>query len=306
MTDSSSGVDVSIVVVNWNVTRLLEGCLESIREETTRSRLNVETIVVDSASDDRSYREVVAAQPDVHLVEMETNRGYGAACNAGVRKSQGSMVFLLNPDTLLHASALDRLWDAMNLAPHVGLVAPLLLNTDGTVQSMGYRFPGALSVLFEFIPVPARLYESNLNGRVPPGNGVLPLKIDYALGAALFVRKDAFDDAGGFDEQFFMYSEEVDIQRRLADGGWTRLLSPAAIVIHLGGQSTGQRPAEMRMALWDSRARYYDKWLPKIHKSRVRLAAFAGLAFDSLRYPEHRETNQQIRRAFANKAARPQ
>lgn len=304
MTDSRSDVDVSIIVINWNVPCLLEGCLDSIRRESSRTSLAVETIVVDSASDDTTFRDVVAAYPEVTLIEMEENRGYGAACNIGVSSSQGSAVFLLNPDTVLHDSTLDALWNTLHLASHIGMVAPLLLNADGTVQSMGYRFPGALGVLFDLVPVPARLYESSLNGRVPPGDGVLPIAVDYALGAALLFRRIAFDDSGGFDEAYFMYSEELDIQQRLAIAGWTRMLAPAALVTHLGGQSTGQRPDAMRAALWESRARYFGAWLPERRKPLTRLAASTGLAVDNLRFPEHRNTNRRIRQAFEKHLAR--
>lgn len=298
MTDSPSSPDVSVVVINWNVPEMLANCLDSIFKTTTRSDLKIEVVVVDSDSDVPGHRDVVQRFPNVALHELATNAGYGAACNAGARCSSGQTILFLNPDTIVHADSIDRLWSAMQLAPHVGLTAPLLLNQDGTIQSMGYAFPGAMNVLCDLFPVPARLYESSLNGRVPPGNGTLPLSIDYALGAALMVRRKAFEQAGGFDEEFFMYSEEVDFQRGLAELDWTRLLVPSARITHLGGQSTGQKPDEMYAALWTSRKQYFGRWATPGQATRIRLAATVGFAIDSIRNRHRASSNKRLMESF--------
>jgi N-acetylglucosaminyl-diphospho-decaprenol L-rhamnosyltransferase len=298
VTEAVRKVDISVVVVNWNVARLLDICLRSVQREAVTSGLNVEILVVDAASEQRDFVEVVRRFPDVGLRELDLNRGYGAACNAGVQLTSGGAVLLLNPDTVLLPGSLVRLWSTLDISPHIGLVAPLLLNPDGSVQSMGYRFPGPMNILCDLLPVPARIYDSPLNGRCPAGNGKLPVAIDYALGAALLVRRDAFDQVGGFDEAFFMYSEEIDAQKRLAECGWTRMLAPDARVIHSGGQSTGQQPAAMQAALWESRARYFDRWSGRAGRRLIDAAVVAGTTINSIRNPDRKDVNRRIRQAF--------
>ena len=163
---------------------------------------------------------------------------------------------------------------------------------------MGYLFPGPMNVVCDLLPVPARIYESRVNGRLPAGNGQLPLAIDYALGAALLVRRGAFEQVGGFDESYFMYSEEVDIQKRLAALNWTRLLAPDASVIHFGGQSTSQHPEAMQIALWESRARYFDRWSDHKERCLISTAVKVGTMVDTIRNPGRKDANQRIRKAF--------
>lgn len=298
MTGGNPAIDVSIVIVNWNVARLLNACLLSIHAERRRTSLAVEVIVLDNASDEPEFRDVVADHPDTRLVELKENRGYGAANNVGIGLAQGRAVFILNPDTELEPHSLLRLWDTLNLSAHIGLVAPLLLNSDHTIQSSGYRFPGAANVLFDLFPAPARLYGSALNGRVPVGNGQLPVQIDYALGAALFARRSALLDAGLFDDSYFMYSEEIDLQRRLAEHGWTRLLTPDARVIHHGGQSTGQCIDAMHEALWTSRAAYFESWASTRERRVIRALVNTGTRLQNRRNPARQAVNQRIRDRF--------
>ncbi|MEX2315424.1 MAG: glycosyltransferase family 2 protein, partial [Thermomicrobiales bacterium] len=252
-------IDVSIVVVNWNVAHLLAGCLRSVVTEVKRSGLTTSVVVVDNASPDRRFREVVRAIPGVELLELDENRGYAAGCNVGIRQVRSEAVLLLNPDTELLPGSLSTLWKTLLIAPHVALAAPLLLNPPGSIQSAGYRFPGIANVLFDLFPLHPRLVESPLNGRVPVGDGVQPVRIDYPLGAAMLLRRTALDAVGPLDETYGMYSEEIDLAKRLADAGWTTLLAPSARVIHHGGQSTGQRPDAMHEALWLSRALYFER-----------------------------------------------
>lgn len=300
MSSRNGSINVSIVIVNWNVAALLDSCLRSIQRESSRCALTIEVIVIDNASDGRDVVEVVARYPEARLVELPENHGYGTANNVGIGLAQGRAVFILNPDTELLPGSLARLWDTLNLSSHIGLVAPMLLNPDRTIQSSGYRFPGAANVFFDLFPAPDRLYGSALNGRVSPGNGELPVRIDYALGAALFARREALLDVGMFDERYFMYSEEIDLQRRLSERGWTCLLAPDAHVIHHGGQSTAQRADEMQLALWASRAQYFRRWNSPGSRRFIRALVSMGTRLQDRRYPRRRAVNRRIRDLFRN------
>lgn len=303
---NSAGVDIAIVVVHWNVPALLDACLRSIAAETARSGLRTTTLVVDSASDSAALRDVLAAHPAVLTLFLAENRGYAAGCNAGIRATESEAVLLLNPDTEFLPGALDALWSRLQIRPHIGLVAPLLLNTDGSLQSWGYRFPGARNILFDFFPLHPRLVESTFNGRMPHGDGELPIAIDYPLGAAMLVRRTAAEQAGLLDERYGMYCEEIDFAQRLARAGYTRLLAPSARVVHHGGQSTGQRPAAMHQALWLSRARYYRRWTPRRTRLAAWLAVELGTRWEDRRAePQRCAANKRVRRAFRRMAGHP-
>ncbi len=292
-------IDVSIVVVHWNVAHLLAGCLRSVVADVERSRLSTSIIVVDNASPDRRYREIVRAFAGVELLELEENRGYAAGCNAGIRRGTGEAVMLLNPDTELSPGSLRTLFETLRIAPHIAMTAPLLLNSDGSIQSAGYRFPGVANVLFDLFPIHQRLIESPLNGRLPVGDGVQPIRIDYPLGAAMMLRRSALDAVGLLDESYGMYSEEIDLARRLASSGWTTLLAPSARIIHHGGQSTSQRPDDMHEALWLSRAAYFVRFASPRQRAIIAAIVAAGmLRADRQATPERRATNARIRKCF--------
>jgi N-acetylglucosaminyl-diphospho-decaprenol L-rhamnosyltransferase len=294
-------VDVTIVVVHWNVPELLGACLASIARERAGTSLTVETIVVDTASPDRSFLDIIDSFPDVISIERDENRGYADGCNAGISSAAGAAVLLLNADVELLPGSLGLLWQALHVSAHVGMVAPLLLNSDGSVQSSGYRFPGVANVIFDLFPLPARLAESPLNGRVPVGDGVQPVQVEYALGAALMVRRDAMIDIGLMDETYVMYSEEIDWARRFAARGWTILLVPRARVTHHGGSSTSQRPEEMREALWLSRSVYFGRWATPGQRRMLSAAVQLGTRLDDFgASPPRRVSNARIRERFAS------
>ncbi len=235
----------------------------------------------------------------VELLELEENRGYAAGCNAGIRHRRSEAVLLLNPDTELLPGTLQTLWTTLQVAPHVAMTAPLLLNNDGSIQSAGYRFPGVANVLFDLFPLHNRLFESPLNGRVVVGDGVQPIRIDYPLGAAMLLRRSALDAIGLLDESYGMYSEEIDLAHRLTDAGWTTLLAPAARVVHHGGQSTSQRPDAMHEGLWLSRAAYFARFGTARQRAAIAALVAAGLRRDDRDATvERRASNGRIRQRF--------
>lgn len=285
---------ISVVIVHWNTPGLLTACLESIRAERERSELVDAVVVTDCASDNDSAAGAVRNHPDVTLLRLERNDGYAAGCNAGIAASSSEFILFLNADTELKPCAIEVLLRCISLNPRIGLVAPLIVNTDASLQSTGYRFPGVANVLFDLLPLPNRLRGSALNGRLDPGNLFHPYSVDYALGAALLLRRTALNQIGGWPEEYRMYSEEVDLARRLDAAGWTRLLEPRAIVVHHGGASTAQRPAEMQASLWRSRGRYHRTW-----SSRQRQIAIRGAVEVASRLAGEENDGAVVRRSFA-------
>lgn len=259
-----SSHDLSVVIVSWNTRDLLLQCLQSIRHEESASELAVQTIVVDNASSDGSPEAVREQFPNVELLAMDENLGFASANNLGIERSTGSAMLILNPDTELLAGSLRTLWKTLHASRRVAMCAPVLLNTDHSFQSAGYRFPGLIQTMLDLYPLNPRLVGSTLNGRFSPGDGLTPFQIDHPLGACMMVRREAIADVGMFDTGYFIYSEEIDWCRRMAGAGWAILCAPSAKVVHHGGQSTGQLPDRMRPRLHRSRARYFQT-----HESRA-------------------------------------
>jgi hypothetical protein len=261
-------MDLGIVIVNWNVRDLLAACLDSVYADLAQSRLRAAVCVVDNGSSDGSVEMLRAQFPHTRLIESE-NRGMGAGNNIGLRALMDAYepfaLFILNPDTVIHAGALKTLTTFLRDHPCAGVAAPKLLNPDGSLQHAGFRFPGLRQAALDLFPPAGRWYRlvnSPFNGRYPEAwyaRGA-PFRVDHTLGAAFVARRTAIEACGLFDETFHMYCEEIDWQWRMARAGWERWLVPGAAVTHYGGQSTAQAAAQSLVHLWASRRRLYQRY----------------------------------------------
>lgn len=264
---------IGVVIVSYNTCTLLEQCLRSLRTCT----LPLHTVVVDNASRDASVAAVRGQFPEVELQALAANHGFAAANNVGLRRlgygergvgvSEGAApayVLLLNPDTVVHGGAVETLVAFLANHPRVGLVAPRLLNPDGSVQAGAFRFPTLLmSVLDVFPPgevLPGRLYHSWWHGRYPQeAVGSQPFPIEHPLGACMLVRREVLEEVGLLDEGFFMYSEEVEWCWRMRRAGWAIWQVPQAQVTHVGGAATSQFRHRMLVELHRSRMRFFQQ-----------------------------------------------
>jgi GT2 family glycosyltransferase len=275
-------VDLSIIIVSWNVRDLLRACLESLRPAWERTR--AEVIVVDNASTDGTAALVCEAYPAVRLIANQANRGFGAANNQGMAAAGGRYLLLLNPDTVVLPGALEQLVAFLDGHPRVGLVAPRLLNPDGSLQRNAFRFPGLCQVALDLFPLHPRLTESALNGRYRRElHATGPFAIDHPLGAAMMVRREVWEETGGFDEDYFMYAEEVDWCWRIRQAGWMIWQVPAAEIVHYGGQSTGQVPDVMFIELWRARYRFFRRHHGPLYQAAVRGLVRLGMMWRAFR-----------------------
>ena len=268
-------VDLSVIIVSWNVHDLLQRCLESIPRPTeviwgkasraaatgpVAAELSLEIIVVDNASTDGSVEMLRVGYPDVKLIANEDNRGFSVANNQGIDVAQGRYAMLLNPDTEIVGNALQKLVKYADQHPGVAMVVPQLRNPDGTVQSSRRRFPTLWTALFESTWLepcaPACLLEGYYVGDQPDEE---VQDVDWVTGAAMLVRREAIDGVGPLDEDFFMYSEELDWCKRLREGGWRIVYLPTAQVIHHAGKSSEQVVAARHRHFQTSKVRYFRK-----------------------------------------------
>ncbi len=283
-------VDLSIIIVNWNVCDLLRRCLRSILD--TRCSM-LEVIVVDNASTDGSVEMVRTEFPGVHLIANADNRGFPAANNQGIAVARGRYVFLLNPDTEVLDDALATMVAFTDAHPDVGVVGPQLLNPDGGVQSSRRRFPTLLTAFFESTwlrPYPPR---SPLQGGSCPyaPRGLLERyyvldrpddatqDVDWVDGAALMARQEAIQQVGVMDEGFFMYSEELDWCRRFREAGWRVVYLPEARIIHHRGKSSEQVVAAKHIHFQTSKVRYFRKYHGCVAAESLRLFLLGNYAW---------------------------
>ncbi len=249
---------LSILIVNWNVRDLLRNCLRSI--ERGRGGLEVEVIVVDSASTDGSAAMVAAEFPWVRLLPQTENVGFPRGNNIALAQARGNFLLLLNPDTVVLDDALTLLVDYLRRHPDVGAVGPQLLNPDGSVQSSRRRFPTLATGFLEstwlerFAPgVLRRYYALDLPDEATAD-------VDWLVGACILVPRAVTERVGGLDEGYFMYSEELDWCRRIKEDGWRVVYHPAARVVHHVGKSSEQAVTARHINFQRAKLRYFRKY----------------------------------------------
>ncbi len=248
--------DVSIIVVNWNTHDLLADCLNSVA--ATARELDLEIIVVDNASTDGSQTMLQQTFPHVRLIANTENVGFARANNRGLAACQGRYALLLNSDALLTANALQAMLDLAESRPRAGIVGAHLRNRDGSFQASHSPFPNLWQEFLILSGIGRLLY-----GRWYPSHGSEenegPQVVDYVEGACLLVRRAAFEQVGGLDEGYFMFSEEVDWCYAMREKGWQVWYQPEARVIHLGGGSSRNRRPQREADLYRSRIRFTRK-----------------------------------------------
>lgn len=238
---------VAVAVVSWNTRELLEACLRSLERDAADGL--VEVWVVDNGSTDGSVEAVRERFPGVRLIEPGRNLGYGPAVNVVASRTSGPWVAAANADVELAPGAIEALLAAGAGDPGAGAVAPRLVLPDGSVQPSIQPFPSLWLSLLRNLRVhrvsrrvAARLC---LRGAWDPDR---PSRVDWATGAFLVVRREAWDEVGGFDESQWMYSEDLDLCWRLHRAGWAVRFVPRAVVRHVRGaaaeQAFGDEPAQ--------------------------------------------------------------
>jgi GT2 family glycosyltransferase len=229
---------VAIGIISWNTRGLLRHCLATAVAESP-----VELVVVDNGSEDGSAEMVRQEYPTVPLRVNPDNPGFGAAANQIFALTTAPSLLLLNGDTYLKSGALRAIGEYLDTHPRVGVLGPRLVYPDGRLQSSCSSFPHPL------IPLVKSKVVTRLIGRIPLlRDHVLdtwshdrPRSVPWVSGAALAIRREAFEAAGGFDEAFHLYFEEPDLSRRMLRRGWETHFAPVTEVVHVEGASTQQR-----------------------------------------------------------------
>ncbi len=230
---------ITIVIVNYNVKDFLLQCLRSV--ESAATEVDVEVIVVDNCSSDGSVAYLQPLFQNVHFIETEKNLGFGRANNLGINLAKAKYTLLLNPDTILSENTLSVMRNYLENRPEAGIVGCKVINPDGTFQvacRRGFPTPWAsfcklfgLQALFPHSPLFAR-YNQTFRSEDETYD------VDALIGAFMFCRTEALQAAKGFDPQFFMYGEDLDLCFRIQHAGWKVAYYPATTIVHFKGEST--------------------------------------------------------------------
>lgn len=262
---------LSIIVVSWNVCDLLRVCLRSVFD--TAVGIDLEVIVIDSASSDETVSMIQREFPQVRLVACDENVGFAKGNNIGLEMAQGELLFLLNPDTVVQSGAIASLTNYLTQNEQVGMVAPQLLNEDGTVQSSRRRFPTLATGFWEstwlqpYAPASAlrHFYMEDV-----PDDAIS--EVDWVQGAAMLIRREVYTQVGGMDEAYFMYSEELDWCRRIKlERGWPIVYLPEAQIMHYQGKSSEQASTQRHINFNRAKLRYFRKYHGRVSALTLRL-----------------------------------
>jgi len=265
---------LSVIIVSYNTQEMTLDCLRTLEREL--KEIPSEIYVIDNASEDGSVDAVRREFPQVHVVTSEKNLGFGSANNMGMARTSGDAILLLNSDAFPRPGAISALLKYLDCHPEVGVVGPRLLNRDGSLQLSCFKFPSPARCWLENLWLSALFQNSARLGdyrRWPHDSERI---VDFVSGACLLARRAVYDQVGGFDEMFFMYSEETDWQRRITDHGWKIAFTPEAEVVHLAGASGAAEPARISKHFFNSLDYYEWKHHGVLGLIALRAAMIAG------------------------------
>ena len=263
--------NISVVVVNYNAGHLLTLCIRTCLTQAEQ------VIVVDNASSDSSLIELEAAfagEPRLKLIRTGRNLGFARGCNIGVNYVTQRCILFLNPDCILSAGALGRMMQVLDTVPGAGMVGGLLLNEDGTEQAGGRRtiptpwrsFIRAFGLHRLSVYSPRFFGDFHLHKQPLPGE---PLEVEAISGALMLVSREAMNDVGLWDEEYFLHCEDLDWCERFRLKGWKILFVPDAPVIHYKGTCSRSRPIFVEWHKHKGMLRFYRKFFREKYPAAV-------------------------------------
>ena len=248
------GMDLSVIIVNWNTKDLLYQCLCSFY--TRVRKIEMEVFVVDNGSSDGSGGAIREKFPEVILIENKMNLGFAKANNQVLSLSKGRYLLLLNPDTQVKEGSIERLFSFMDNHLEAGIVGAQLLNADGSKQNSIANFPSLASELLNKSLL-RRLFPRKFPGK--ERHYVEPIEVDSVIGACMMVRRKAMEQVGLLDEDYFLFLEETDWCYRMKKAGWKIYHIPQAEVLHFQGKSAEAEKGKARIEYYRSRYHYFRK-----------------------------------------------
>jgi len=263
---------LSVIIISYNTRELTLKCLDTLYERL--DGLEAEVWVVDNASQDGSVAAVRERFPQVNVIESDRNLGFGAANNRAMECAKGRFFLLLNSDAFPEGNAIQTLLAFAEKHPRAGAIGALLLNADGSFQELGRQYFSPWQVFKNYFGINRLIDHFSKDFGKPAPTGVHTSL--FFSGACLLVRREVFEQVGGFDEAFFFYGEEVDWQQRMLKAGWEVGCDADASVIHLHGSSGGRNRLKLTLSAYDGIDIYMMKHWGFLGALSVRIFTFTG------------------------------
>lgn len=254
--------NLTIVIVNYKSVSFLERCIKSIKAETLHDH---QIIVIDNNSGTQEVKKLKTLPLD-RLILNYQNKGFAAANNQGFKMAKGKYVLMLNPDTYVINGAIDQMIACLESNSQFHAVAPKLYHSELLDHHPSvHQFPNPTRDIIPYLPLSSTLF--SLIPKFPYSKRDInkTQKIDYACGAAILFKKTVFDRVGFLDESFFVYSEEVDLCKRMALTDLNLCYFPKAEIIHYGGKSQLNSSIPKHTLYWKSKMIYYEKYFPNFY-----------------------------------------
>ena len=245
----SENMRLSVIVVNWNVKDLLHACVESLYRETALPAEQFEIFVVDNDSSDGSVEMVRECFPNVHLIANNENVGFGRANNQVLDRCKGEYILLFNPDAMLIDDAIDRLLIHADAHQDVAIWGARLLNIDHSLQRWtGGAFPNIRNIAGHYLFITRLLsYFGKTKSLYLETDVETDVDVDWVSGACMLLRKEALDNKL-FNDDFFMYGEDMELCHRVKNNGWRVVYTPMASVVHVQGASMKSQEGDILLS----------------------------------------------------------
>ena len=268
---------LTFIVVNRNTADLLVDCLGHIFSSDLPER--PEVMVVDNGSTDDSVARVKQTYPDVRVIEAGKNLGFAAANNRAAREANGRLLLLVNTDAMLEGDCAGTLTRLMDSDPRIGMAGPQLLNADGSSQTSYEAVPTLATETLN-----RSLLKRIFPRRFPHRSRVLtgPTEVEALIGAVMLLRRKAFDELAGFDEDYFFFLEETDLAVRMRKAGWKVVHEPRARAAHLQGGTAKTYQAAARIEFYRSRYLFFKKHYGSLAYTILKTVLFANLTLNVL------------------------
>jgi len=281
-------MDLSVIIVNFNVKYFLEQCLHSVYKST--QNLNAEIIVVDNNSVDGSCQVIHNKFPQVILMENKVNVGFSKANNQAIRKARGKYILLLNPDTVVQEDTCSACIEFMDTHPDAGCLGVKMIDGKGNFLPESKRgLPTPQVAFYKIFGLSALFPSSTRFGRYHLGflDKDQPHQVDVISGAFMFLRKSVLDRIGLLDEDFFMYGEDIDISYRITQAGFRNYYFPGTTIIHYKGESTRKSSINYVIVFYNAMAifaqKHFSKNMARTYNFFIHLAIYIRAAFSILR-----------------------
>lgn len=276
-----SNIDISIIIVNYNLAKEIEDCINSILKIKCED-INIEIIVVDNNSPDRAILETENKfkSENINFYYLKDNLGFGKACNYGYTMSSGSYICFLNPDTLVNENIFAPIMNYFNKNESVGIIGPSQQVRSSIFDFSAGFYPNLVFEAFHLFGIGVFLEGliMKIYSKILPNR---PLKVDWILGACIFIRASLFEAVNGFDPDFFMFFEEVDLCKRVSDSKKKIIYYPELKINHIGSVSGKKNYFLYTVRTYSSKYLYISKHYNFIYKFLMKIFLYTELVSQS-------------------------